>query len=195
MTVVNWDLNLAFGGLGAGGFPGGVGGGFPGGSIPEGGGPGGGFPGGSLPEGFPEGGGFPGGSIPEGGGFPGGSLPEGFPEGGGFPGGSIPEGMPEGGGLPGRSNPLVERFMADETFNALYETKVAELTETLYSSGAADQILDQWVATLTEQATDLVNAETITAEAADIAALFTAPESPEPATDDASTTTPATTVA
>lgn len=69
-------------------------------------------------------------------------------------------------------NILSERFMADETFAALYTARLAELTDTLYTSGAADAVLTAWTTVLTEQASDLVSAETITTEAASIATYF-----------------------
>jgi len=80
------------------------------------------------------------------------------------------------GGAGGRGelggNILSERFMADETFAALYTARLAELTDTLYTSGAADAVLTAWTTVLTEQASDLVSAETITTEAASIATYF-----------------------
>jgi spore coat protein CotH len=146
-TVVPWDMNLAFS---AGGF----GGGGPGGGLP------GGFPtDGSLPEDFQP---------------PGGTLPDDFQPPGG---GSLPEGADPGqlgGGLFGRSNILVERFHANAEFEALYQQKLTELRSELYDSGTADEILARWVALLTEQATDLVDAATISDEADAIANQFVA---------------------
>ncbi|MET0579760.1 MAG: CotH kinase family protein, partial [Ilumatobacteraceae bacterium] len=100
-TVVPWDMNLSLGsGMGGGGFPGGT----PGGE--------GGPPGGTLPDGME----LPGGTLPGGMEPPSGSRPEGMDgEQGGFPG---------GGAIGGRSNPLVERFLANEEFNALYERRL-----------------------------------------------------------------------
>jgi spore coat protein CotH len=113
--------------------------------------------------------GFPGGP----GEFPGGTLPDGaeFPaDFGGLPGGSLPEGAtpPGAGGFGGRSNPLVERFLANEEFNALYETRLAELTEELMVSGDAEGILADWIDLLETQAGDLVSTETVESEAASI---------------------------
>jgi spore coat protein CotH len=121
------------------------------------------------------------------GGFGGGGRgPAGAPEGMELPEGmEVPEGMeppegmelPEGGqapgGFSGRSNILVERFLADETFAARYATALDELRADLYGSGAAQEVLDRWVALLTEQATDLVDAATIESEADAIEAYFT----------------------
>jgi spore coat protein CotH len=85
----------------------------------------------------------------------------------------LPEGGQAPGGFSGRSNILVERFLADETFAARYATALDELRADLYGSGAAQEVLDRWVALLTEQATDLVDAATIESEADAIEAYFT----------------------
>jgi spore coat protein CotH len=144
MTVVAWDHNLAFN-QGLGG-PGGRGAPGDGGPGFPGGGPGGGGPG------FPGGG--PGGGGP---GFPGGG-----PGGPGRPGGF-------GGG-----NVLAERFLANADFHARYDSAMATLRQTLYTSGAAQSILDRWVALLKAQAGELVPAQTVDTEAAAIAARFSA---------------------
>lgn len=78
----------------------------------------------------------------------------------------------EGGDGPG-SNVLSERFLADETFHALYAERLAELTGTLYSSGAAAEVLANWTAVLTEQAGDLVSPEVLESEASTISGFFT----------------------
>ena len=152
-TVVPWDLNLAFG-TGMGGGAGGSGG-APGG---------GGFPGG-LPGGGPEGGGGGGGS-PGGAGGPGG--PGGDP-----PGAMRPEGGGGGPGGFGRSNPLVERFHADDGFQALYEERLADLRAELFDGGRAQEILDARASVLVEDAADLVDADTVQSEADAIAATWT----------------------
>lgn len=116
----------------------------------------------------PGGGGFPGGGFP-GGGFPGGGeRPEGMPE------GERPEGMPEGGpgGMRGGSNVLVERFTAVEEWADLVEQARTDLVEELYDSGYAEEVLDQWVTVLTEQAGDLVDAATVEEEADAIRAVI-----------------------
>ncbi|WP_224275928.1 CotH kinase family protein [Nocardioides lacusdianchii] len=145
-TVVAWDHNLAFGTS-----PGG--GGFPGGGVPEGG---------ERPEGMPT-------DLPS-------DLPSDFPEGmpEGMPEGERPEGMPEGGpgGMRGGSNVLVERFTALEEWADLVEQAKADLVEELYDSGYAEQVLDRWVAVLTEQAGDLVDAATVEEEADAIRAVI-----------------------
>jgi spore coat protein CotH len=135
-TVVAWDHNLAFGG--PGGFSGGPGGfGGPGGS-------------GERPEGMPYG-------MTEGG--PG-EMPEGI---------ELREGMepPEGmsGGMRGGSNVLVERSTAVEEWADLVEQARADLAESLYASGLADEVIDRWADLLTSQAGELVDADTVTEEA------------------------------
>ncbi|NYE36410.1 spore coat protein CotH [Nocardioides cavernae] len=147
-TVVAWDHNLAFGGGGRGGFGGfGGGGDFPEGERPEG----------ERPEGVPT-------DVPEG------ERPEGAPT--DFPEAERPdvgEGGPGGGGrggdLGGRSNVLVERFTAVEEWADLVEEQKAVLAADLYDSGYAGEVLDRWVAVLTEQAGDLVDADTVQTEA------------------------------
>ena len=154
-TVVPWDYNLAFGGLGGG----------PGGGGPGGGGFGDGPRGGFDPEDLPEGFEPPAGFDPEGLDLE--DLPEGFdPEGFEPPdGGRGGFGGPGGGGGFGGSNVLVQRFLAVDAFDALYQQALTDLTADLVDSGVADQILDQWVAVLTDQAADLVDAQTIQSEA------------------------------
>lgn len=122
MTVVSWDLNLAFG------------------ASPSGGG----------------GGGNGGNGAPAGGGQ------------GGGPGG----GGPGGGGPGGGSNILSERFLASDTFAALYDAELARLTDVLYTSGLADAALAEWVQTLSDGASGLVSASVIDSEAAAIADRF-----------------------
>lgn len=160
MTVVTWDLNLAFGGMGGmrgtGGMPDGAGNaGGP--AMPEGTEP---------PEGFPE-------SLPEGM-----EPPEGLPEGMERPAGApLPEGGEpgNGAGMPGSTeNPLTTRFHADAEFEAKYEQALKDLRTELYESGLAQEILESWTDLLTEQAADLVSPETVLEESAGIAEYFTA---------------------
>jgi spore coat protein CotH len=114
----------------------------------------------------PGGGGFPGG-------FPGGDgeRPEGMPT-------ELPTDLPEGerpdfgeggsgrmGGPGGRTNVLVERFAAVEEWADLVDQAKADLTDELYDSGYAEEVLDQWVEVLTEQAGDLVDADVVQEEA------------------------------
>jgi len=117
MTVVSWDLNLAFGTS----------------NVDGGGGAGAGGP------------------------RPGGGNP---PQGGGGNGG------PQGGMGREQANVLVDRFLADADFAALYAQAKVDLQEELITSGAAQGILDDWVAVLRAQASDLVPAATVDSEAA-----------------------------
>jgi spore coat protein CotH len=137
MTVVNWDLNLAFGGMGGGG-------GMPGG--------GGRRQDGDTPQTAPSG-------------APGGGEMRTAPDGAG--------GGNRGGGFGGKSNILVTRFQADEGYAAKYTKAQTDLKASLYTSGAAKTVLDRRAAVLTEQAGDLVPADTVTAESSKIAAFFT----------------------
>lgn len=170
-TVTAWDQNLSFGGMG-GGIPG-MGGGFPGGGMPGGGTPPTDL---VLPEGVtpPTDLALPDGATPP----TGQAVPEGTDDsttdrtgrGPGGPGGDA-GGM--GGGMGGRGgNILSEKFLANADFEALYQEKLASLTQQLYADGTAQEILDRWVGVL-QQATDLVPAETITSEADSISQQFT----------------------
>ena len=73
---------------------------------------------------------------------------------------------------PGMGNVLAERFRANADFAALVEQALADLQASLYDSGTAAQILDEWTAVLKEQATDLVPADTIDTEAAHISKII-----------------------
>lgn len=95
--------------------------------------------------------------------------------GGGFGGrGERPagDGAAVAGGPAGRggdgSNVLAERFRADADFAALYEAALADLEAELFTSGHAQDVLEAWVATLS--GSDLIDAETLAAEAAAIEA-------------------------
>jgi spore coat protein CotH len=78
------------------------------------------------------------------------------------------------GGFRGRSNILVERFLANGTFSAMYQKALSELRTELYASGKATEILNRWTELLRTQASDLVPAATLTQEAANISRNFTA---------------------
>jgi spore coat protein CotH len=173
-TVVAWDHNLALNGAMG---PGGAGGGFPAG----GGGPGrapGGFEapdltdlpeGCELPEGFELPDGF---EPPEG--F---ELPEGFEVPEGFEPGQPPEGVTPGGAptgptaggaggsFGGGNNALVNRFLAVEEFQALYEQAGDDLAAELVDSGFLADTIEAEATVLREQAADLVDDATIDAEA------------------------------
>ena len=103
-----------------------------------------------------------------GGGGPGGGgaqRPEGAPP----VDGVRPEGGPGGGagGGDGRGgdNVLVERFTAVAEWADLVDQAKADLTAELVDSGYAEEVLDQWSAVLTDQASDLVDADTVQQEA------------------------------
>ncbi|MDJ0662918.1 MAG: CotH kinase family protein [Acidimicrobiia bacterium] len=74
---------------------------------------------------------------------------------------------PDGQGLE-QGNVLVERFLANDTWAALVETKTAELRAELYESGVAEQILSDWSAVVA--ASGLVDTATIESEAEQIRA-------------------------
>ncbi len=81
---------------------------------------------------------------------------------------------PGGQGDPGapeldQSNVLVERFLANDSWSALIETRTAELKAELYDSGVAEQILSEWSAIVT--ASGLVDTATIETEAARIRSI------------------------
>jgi spore coat protein CotH len=78
------------------------------------------------------------------------------------------------GGFNGRSNILVQRFLANSTFSALYQKTLAELRTQLYASGEAAKILNRWTEVLKSQASDLVSSTTIAQEAANVSRYFTA---------------------
>ncbi|MBD8078390.1 CotH kinase family protein [Cellulosimicrobium arenosum] len=170
-SVVAWDQNLSYGGMG--GMGGGMGG--PGGGMGRpGGGQGDGGARGTPPEGYepPVGQGPPDGfEPPDGAQMPqGGEMPEGFepPDGAGG----------AGGGFGGKENALVTRFLADDDFSSLYDSAVEDLSASVYDSGDAQKYLDGLVTTLTEQATDLVPAETVQDEADSVAGFFSDDTSP-----------------
>jgi hypothetical protein len=60
---------------------------------------------------------------------------------------------------------LVERFTAVEEWADLVAQARADLVAELYDSGYAEQVLGRWTTVLTEQAGDLVDAETVQEEA------------------------------
>lgn len=66
----------------------------------------------------------------------------------------------------------MERFLADDAFAALVETRLAELTETLYDSGLIEEILEGRAAMLEEQAAAWVSPEMVSQEAARIATII-----------------------
>ncbi len=155
MTVVNWDLNLAFNTANVGG------GAAPGGDAGRGAVPGGDAGPGVNGRGErPAPGAIPGDAAP--GAIPGDAAP------GAIRGDAAQAGPGGAAGPGGQSNVLVDRFLADATFSQMYAEQTAELTELMYSSGALDDALSTWVNVLSNDASDLVDAATIEAEAAAI---------------------------
>lgn len=197
MTVVAWDQNLSFGGMG--GAMGGPGGGETAdGTQPDAAQPdGGAFGADSMLQRFlPDGadvdaakeqlaqGKLPAGAaLPEGMGLSDGTtllevltqLAEGQkPAGLELQDMKAPAEAPEGGAGPAsKGNLLVTRFLATEEFSAAVASAKSELSGKLYDSGAAQKILDTWSALLTSQAGDLVDANTVASEAEAIGAYFT----------------------
>ncbi len=76
----------------------------------------------------------------------------------------------QGGGFGGRSNILVQRFLAVDGWQSLYDDRLAELRADLYDSGAADTALAQWTAIVASSG--LVDDGTISSEADQIAQQF-----------------------
>ena len=118
-------------------------------------------------------GGGPGGPM---GGGPGGGIGSGAP--GAPPIGEMPE-LPQEGQITeagragfGRSNVLVTRFHANETFEALYQKQLEQLRTDLFESGRATEILETRTQVLIDQATDLVDEDTIHSESEAIASRF-----------------------
>lgn len=142
MTVVNWDLNLAYGAS-------------PTSDDAMAGGAGGG------------------GRAPAAGGA---DATTTAPGGGPREGGGAGAGMGAGGG----SNILVERFLANDDFSALYDSEVARLTQLFYTDGTATEILGAWSDALKDGASDLVSAETVDAEALELSTAFESAASTQP---------------
>ncbi|MDE0571896.1 CotH kinase family protein [Demequina sp. B12] len=192
MTVVNWDLNLAFGASNGG--PMGGDGEWTGGGERPGNGEwaGGDAPGGQAPGGL---GGLGGGEASDLGGLGDGSGlgdASGLGDGSGdrpMPGAgeTPPEGitLPEGMDLPtegvrggfggmNQSSILSERFLAVEDFSALVDAETARLTQELFESGLAGELLEDWSSLLTSSATDLIPAATVDDESAALEEQFPA---------------------
>lgn len=148
-TVVAWDHNLAFGGMG------GMGGAMGGGDRPT-------RPGTQA---------LPGGQAAQSTQPPGGGTLDGDTSDSAAPDAGA---QARAGGQFGRtkSNILVERFKANPEWQRLYEEKSTQLKGELFASGKAAEILDSWVALLKEQASDLVDAATVDDEAAAVARYF-----------------------
>ncbi|MFD6175659.1 MULTISPECIES: CotH kinase family protein [unclassified Isoptericola] len=163
--VVAWDQNLSYGGLGGG--MGGQGGGGQGSARPSGA-PDGMQPpdGADLPDGF---------QPPDGADLPDGATPPDGAQGG--PGG--------GGGFGGKDNPLVTRFLENDDFKAAYDSAVEDLTASVYESGDAQDYLDSLVSTLSDEAPDLLDADTLTTESKAISDMLTGDSTGDPTSDSA----------
>jgi spore coat protein CotH len=93
-------------------------------------------------------------------------MPGGIPP-GDFTVGDVPG---VGGGMMGGSNILVERFLAVDEWNELYQTRLGELQVSLIDSGLASNILAAWEKIV--GATGLVDETTVTDEAVRISSRF-----------------------
>ncbi|MBP1041622.1 CotH kinase family protein [Vagococcus sp. BWB3-3] len=165
MTVVAWDHNLAFGGMGMGGFAGGKMAGALGkndGMTPADAGQ-------TPPEGME--------NPPEGMGTPpemDGSRPE-MPDGEQFQGDDNEKtDRPAGGmgGMGGKENILVTRFLANDTFKDLYQTKLDSLTTSVIDNDFGASVLSDYQELLTKNVSDLVDSETIVSEAKSISDML-----------------------
>lgn len=165
VTIVPWDMNLAFGGMGGFGAGGRGGGGqFPGGGqMTEGTFVINGTPvAGQLPamtnaDGTPIAGQFP--SMTDENGTPIAGMQGGAPD---FQGGR--DGNRGGMGGFGGGNPLVQRWNEVDAFTTLQADARTQLASDLFESGVATGILARWVDVLNTQATDLIDQTTIDSE-------------------------------
>lgn len=141
-SVVAWDQNLSFGGMGMGG--------------------GGGDDTTGDSAAASDGGGddasdsdaAAGGQMPGGGQMPDqGEMPQGGGQGSGA----------GGGGMGG--NILAERFMDDDTFSDLFDSTLASVRKSVYTSGDATQRVKTLSSLLTKDASDLVSSDDITSDA------------------------------
>lgn len=78
-----------------------------------------------------------------------------------------------GGMMGGRSNPLVERFTANDSFNALHTAATATLREALFAGGIAETILDRWATLLISEGGALIDTATVESESTAIRGAFT----------------------
>jgi spore coat protein CotH len=83
----------------------------------------------------------------------------------GGPGADLP-----GPGLAEVSNVLVDRFLANADYAALYQSELDRLATELYDSGTASGILDNWVSLL--EGSELITDDVISTEAAAISRYF-----------------------
>ena len=97
--------------------------------------------------------------------------PSQLPDGAEMPEGGAPRERGDGGfgelggmGGMGGSNVLVERFLANADFAALYEAELERLQDELIDSGVAQDQLAAWTQLLVAQASTLVQEATVTEE-------------------------------
>jgi spore coat protein CotH len=74
------------------------------------------------------------------------------------------------GGPGEQANVLVDRFLANPEFAALYDTAFAELDASLFDSGIAAEVLATWVSVL--ETSGLITQDTIAEESAQVAVYF-----------------------
>ncbi len=95
------------------------------------------------------------GEPPDGAGFPEGGPPEGAPPEGGPPHGGVGLGAGGAGGLTfDYNNPLVERFLATDSFLAAYEERYGDLYEILMAGDGVNELIVEYSTLLTESNTD-----------------------------------------
>jgi spore coat protein CotH len=154
-SVVAWDQNLSFGGMGGGG-------GAPGGGAQDG-------DDASASDGGDDAASDGGGDAASDGGDStgdaGGKMPGGgqMPDQGEAPQGGDGGGKGGGGGMGG--NILAERFMDDDTLSALYDSALASVRKAVYTSGKATERVKTLSALLKSDASDLVSSDDITSDA------------------------------
>ncbi|GAA3813931.1 CotH kinase family protein [Cellulomonas soli] len=95
---------------------------------------------------------------------------EGGAPGGAGAGGADTGGADTGGAAAGGDNPLVQRFLANADFTALYEQARTDLQADLYDSGVLEETVTRWQQVLEQGASDLVDSGTIASEAEQISA-------------------------
>lgn len=93
----------------------------------------------------------------------------------GFEPGQRPEGLPDNfqegdttQGMAGKTNILATRFRANQEFSQLIDQKTQELTADLFDSGFAGEVLNLYAQLLVDQASDLVDRDTVRQEVEDI---------------------------
>ncbi|WP_314062258.1 CotH kinase family protein [uncultured Vagococcus sp.] len=90
------------------------------------------------------------------------------------------------GGMGDKDNILVTRFLANDTFKTLYQTKLDSLTTTIIDSDYATSVLSDYQDLLTKNVTDLVDSGTIVSEAKAISEKLSTETSAATKTSDSS---------